>query len=300
MKRLDTIVAGTDFSTCSKSALRQAARLARSRAGTLHLVHVIDALVLDDLAEALRQPPDSLRAEIVGDAEQRLERFLEGVERPERLAVDVRVGSPADELLGKARSLPADLLVLGAHGDLDAPRGVGVLAARCVRNTPVEILLVKEAQTGPFRTIVAGVDFSETSANVVEEALALAALDGSRVEAVHVFYGPWHQLHYRAPTLEAAPKFQQQYKDVLQARLEAFVEPLRQRASGVEVECRLLESQSPGRRLAEHAAERGADLIVLGTQGKTNLRYMLLGSTAERVLRETACSVLAVPPETRE
>ncbi|MBM4361664.1 MAG: universal stress protein, partial [Deltaproteobacteria bacterium] len=39
-----------------------------------------------------------------------------------------------------------------------------------------------------------------------------------------------------------------------------------------------------------------ADLVVLGTRGRTNLRDLFLGSTAERVVRECPCSVLAVPP----
>ena len=47
---------------------------------------------------------------------------------------------------------------------------------------------------------------------------------------------------------------------------------------------------------ADYAAKAGADLIVLGTRGKTNLRDILLGSTAERVLAESRCSVLAVKP----
>jgi nucleotide-binding universal stress UspA family protein len=40
----------------------------------------------------------------------------------------------------------------------------------------------------------------------------------------------------------------------------------------------------------------GADLIVLGTRGHTNLRDVLLGSTAERALSESTCSILAVKP----
>jgi len=45
-----------------------------------------------------------------------------------------------------------------------------------------------------------------------------------------------------------------------------------------------------GRGIAAYAKEHKADLLVLGTQGKTNLRSALLGSTAERVLRELPCS----------
>lgn len=43
-------------------------------------------------------------------------------------------------------------------------------------------------------------------------------------------------------------------------------------------------------------AQLHADLIVLGTKGKTNLKYVLLGSTAERLLRDVPCSVLAIKP----
>ena len=295
MKRLDSIVAGTDFSTCSRSALFQAARLAGRRQAALHVVHVIDSLVLSDLAEALRQSPDELRRQVLGDTEGRLERLLKDIERPESFATDVRVGPPVQEILEKTRSVSADLLVLGAQGEVDAERGIGTLAARCVRSSPCETLLVQERQTGPFRHILACIDFSPVSRAVVEEAIALATLDGSRVEVAHVFYGPWHRLHYRAPTPQAPPKFQQQYTDVLRARLEGFIEPFRKAAEGIEVESCLLESQSCGRRLAEHARERQADLLVLGTSGKSNLRHLLLGGTAERILREASCSMLVVP-----
>lgn len=46
--------------------------------------------------------------------------------------------------------------------------------------------------------------------------------------------------------------------------------------------------------IVEYTREIGADLIVLGTRGRTNLRYVMAGSTAERLLRELPCSVLAV------
>ena len=44
-----------------------------------------------------------------------------------------------------------------------------------------------------------------------------------------------------------------------------------------------------------HAAERGADLLVLGSHGHGVIRRFLLGSVAERVLREAGCPVMIVP-----
>jgi nucleotide-binding universal stress UspA family protein len=55
-----------------------------------------------------------------------------------------------------------------------------------------------------------------------------------------------------------------------------------------------------GRGITEFVQQIGGDLAVLGTRGRTNLRDLLIGSTAERVLRDAACSILAVRPEGTE
>ena len=65
MNELRTIVVGLDFSRCSLKALAHAVRIARWNGARLHAVHVIDALVLTDLAEVLRIPPDEVRAQHV-------------------------------------------------------------------------------------------------------------------------------------------------------------------------------------------------------------------------------------------
>lgn len=57
---------------------------------------------------------------------------------------------------------------------------------------------------------------------------------------------------------------------------------------------RVLDDPNPGNRINHHAEEIGADLIVVGSHGETNLRSILLGSVAEHVLRESACDILAV------
>ena len=53
-------------------------------------------------------------------------------------------------------------------------------------------------------------------------------------------------------------------------------------------------------RAAELAAEEHADMIVMGTQGRTGLERLLLGSVAERVIRQAPCPVLTVRPDTDE
>lgn len=58
----------------------------------------------------------------------------------------------------------------------------------------------------------------------------------------------------------------------------------------------VLDDQGHRSGIVDHAQEVRADLIVLGTRGRTNLRDVVQGTTAEKVLRESSCWVLAVKP----
>ena len=49
--------------------------------------------------------------------------------------------------------------------------------------------------------------------------------------------------------------------------------------------------------ILEHVAETHADIVVLGTRGKTGLREMLIGTTAEKIVQHAQCSILAVKPD---
>jgi nucleotide-binding universal stress UspA family protein len=56
----------------------------------------------------------------------------------------------------------------------------------------------------------------------------------------------------------------------------------------------------PGREIAAFAKEGGHDLVVMGTHGRTGLRHLVIGSVAERVVREAHCPVLVVRPRERK
>jgi nucleotide-binding universal stress UspA family protein len=58
----------------------------------------------------------------------------------------------------------------------------------------------------------------------------------------------------------------------------------------------VLEQRKAAEGIAEHACAVNADLIVIGSLGRTNIRYLLLGSTAERLLSRVPCSVLVIKP----
>jgi hypothetical protein len=101
---------------------------------------------------------------------------------PEGHSREVMNGAPLDVLLQESRSRNADLLVLGITGDSLLPYGAGTLATKCLRKTATKVLLVKQTHPQPFRRIVACVDFSETSKEVVKHALREAVIQAGHSE----------------------------------------------------------------------------------------------------------------------
>lgn len=296
MTAFRSIVVGVDFTPCSASALVQAIRIAAWSGASVHPVHVIDTLVVIELEEALAPVQQGVRDGLVRDAAAAWLDFAKGVVGAGTLPIEVSINNRIVGILRRAHDDRADLVVLGAYGDRPVDVGVGTVATACVRKSMTDVLLVREGRSGAFRTIVVGVDFSDTSLRAVERAAMFASRDGAALHVLHEFQAPWHRLRFRAPTPEAAPQFQRQYRDGLERRLSSFCAPaLRQHPSLSPV---LVVHDGDGHRsgIVEYAANVSADLIALGTRGRSNLRDLLLGSTAEKVLAESNCSVLAVKP----
>ncbi len=266
--------------------------MAQWNGARLHVIHVIEYLVISDMADALGRTVARIQADVVRHTRQAFSAWLAQTGLPEQPQVEVVVAPPIDGLLRKVQSVEADLLVRGVHGDSMLPSGAGTLASKCMRKAPTKVMLVEARHSRAFRTVVACVDFSEMSREVVSQALRVAAHDQSQVHFLHVFDGPWKRLHYRAETRQASAGFKRQHRTLLEQRLKEFVGD----TSGVDPHFAVFDASNHRCGIAEYARQVKADLLVLGTKGRTNLKYVLLGSTAERLLRDVPCSVLAVKP----
>jgi len=301
---ISSIVVGTDFTPCSAVALGQAMRIAAWSKAKLHVVHVIDTTVVIELETALSPMQQGIRDGLTKDAEKAWADFAKNISVAAGVAIEVSINNRIVGILRRAREDKADLLVMGAFGHRAPDVGLGTVASACVRKSMTDVLLVRDTRpemgNGPFKTIVAAVDFSPTSLRAVERAALFAAKDGAELHVLHVFAAPWQRLHYRAPTPLAQPQQQKQYRDGLEGRLAEFCRPALEAHAGLMGgRTRTVVYDYNGHRsgIVEYAGKVQADLIVLGTRGRTNLRDLLLGSTAEKTLEESRCSILAVKPE---
>ncbi len=136
-----------------------------------------------------------------------------------------------------------------------------------------------------IRKVVVGVDFSNESNAAVEQALELARHVGSELVLVHVGVIPETPVGVPDSMALTVTAYGQVVKDRLDEdrhALQALHERLS--GSGVDVSQAVIDG-FPDTGLIDAAREVGADLIVIGTHGRTGFKRFLLGSVAERVVR---------------
>ncbi len=290
MNTLKTILIPVDFSTGSRSALEQAARLAGLNGASLHVLHVVDTAAVASLADSRNMSFERQAATAAERAKEALARWLAQTGVPADCQSTIVVGVPLHEILEHVKTLKPDLVVAGITGSGESKAGAGSLAHRLARKVPDKVLLVRANHPNAFQKILACIDFSETSREVAAQAHRIAVQDGSKVDFLHIWQEPWLVAPY-AYLKAVAAEFVEERQQHLRAALKQFVT---ETASGIESNEVLLNKPNYANGIVAHAKKSEADLIVIGAKGKTNLRYVLLGSTAESLLTRLPCSVLVV------
>ncbi len=135
------------------------------------------------------------------------------------------------------------------------------------------------------------VDFSEYSDHAVQYAAELARALGARLTLLHVI----HELPVGVGDWAAG--LPESYLGDLEADVQQSLESAREqvKAAGVDADIVMVHG-IPFQSIIDVARDRQADLIVMGTHGRTGLKHVLLGSVAERVVRHAPCPVLVVRP----
>ncbi len=148
-----------------------------------------------------------------------------------------------------------------------------------------------------IRTILVPVDFSEGSRRALLYASELASRFGATIDVLHVWDVP---TYLPSDTLITAGAQAWELTRLVQHNAEGALEKFVTEAveSGIPIARKRAEPGVASQVIVDAAEHDRYDLIVMGTQGRTGLERVLLGSVAERVVRHARCPVLTVRERT--
>lgn len=293
--KITRILAPTDFSPAAEVACRLAARLAmRAEAG----LTVFYAIPGTDLAQ--RMESGKTQVDILDEYRERLREWFAAVVPAElrnflTAEFKVIVGEPTPGIARAAKLSGADLILMATQGRTGlAHLLMGSVTEAVLRTLPVPVLVLRPGQAElPLTTvqrILWATDLSPVSEAAWPYVLMLADLLTAEVILLHAVR-PAELAGLADHPVPPPAGWMERYLMPLEQELER-----RQRAVealGLRARPKILVGV-PAEVIVSEAQGEQADLIVMGTHGRSGLSHILLGSVAEAVIRKAICPVLTV------
>jgi nucleotide-binding universal stress UspA family protein len=289
------ILVGSDLGAASDEAMRQAIALARAEQAELAVCHVLPEPQLRALfpeeherdVEAL----STLEPRMTAALRAQVERLYSGEVIP--FSAFVEQGSAYSELVHRAEKWGADLIVVGNH-----ERGalkhwfLGSVAEKVARHAPCTALIARKHAEG---VVLVATDLSDPA----QLALAAGAHEAKRRKRRLVVMHANDTLSRRTapamallgtnPTVDP-PEVARARDNLARQIIESSLKQL-----GAEAEIRIV-SGDPSEEILRLVLSLPAELLVLGTRGRSGVARIMLGGVAAHLVQGAACSVLAVRP----
>jgi nucleotide-binding universal stress UspA family protein len=292
-----SILVATDFSDTAEAAIQWAIEIARPHRSRLVLVHglTLPVQVPDYLPSIPPDFGDELRRAALARLDESAEKVMAaGVEA----GVELRIGIPSQVILEVERETAPDLIVIGTSGITGLSHLLlGSTAERVVQRATCPVLTIHPDDAGhhrPIRTVVVPTDFSEDAGRALVTANGLLRRIERDVKLVlvHAFHLPIEYTAYGP--IPTSVNYLHDVGADAEAKLGELAAEFAREGLAVDTACR--EGYAPDVIVAE-ATARNADLIAMGTHGRSGLAHLLLGSTAERVVQKAPCPVMTVRRE---
>ena len=293
-----TILVATDFSDTAAAGVDWAVELAGVLEARIEHIHAL--LEPSRATDFVPSPPDFTEAQQEA-ASGRLNEITAKVEEMDiEVASELKLGVPSQVILDTAVEKRADLIVIGTRG-LSGLRHLllGSTAERVVQHAHCPVLTVHPGDADKHRsinTILVPTDFSHDAETAYFAARSLLGSEAhARIVLLHVYHLPYEYTAYG--TIPTSLDYFKDVEGAAEERLATLAEELRQQGFNVET---LAREGFPPEIILDEAEAANADLIAMGTHGRTGLAHLVLGSTAERVVQRAHCPVLTVRGETEE
>lgn len=282
-RKPQSILLATDLSPRCDRALDRAVFLAEQWRSKLVILHVLeDARSWDSEATvpSWRRPPDPIAI-----AQRRLIEDV-GV-AAETAAIVIEEGDPVEAIQRTAEAQECDLIVTGiARDELFGRFALGTTVDQLLRTSSLPVLVVKNRTRHGYRNILVATDFSEASRHAVQ--MAVRFFPGQKLTIFHAYDPPMSGF------ASDPASYRRQYRTIAETQYEDFINAMPSSDQIRTLARPVLEFGTPDQLLRDYCRDTRVDLVVLGTQGRSALFEMFIGSVAKQIMAELPCDALLV------
>ncbi|OGL38961.1 MAG: hypothetical protein A3C43_08995 [Candidatus Schekmanbacteria bacterium RIFCSPHIGHO2_02_FULL_38_11] len=296
MKNIERIVVPVDFSSGCINAFNLALSLAKKNGSKIYILHivsepqVIDPLYASDFYSNVSF--DDIRSELEKEIRNTYIKGNEGT----NIEIRVLKGYPVSGIIEFSKDVKADLIVMATHARKGLSHAViGSVAEKVLRTSPCPVLTVKlshEIKPDKFdiKKILVPVDLSEHSEKAFELAVDFASLFNANIDVLNVIQ-PISFYPYYYSDFFSKEGIIKRMEEEIKVRLGLLIEEKGKGFKNITHQVRVGE---PFHEILEKENSIKADLIIMGTHGRTGISHALIGSVAERLIRLAKCPVMTV------
>ena len=295
------ILWASDGSKESDSALRYATFLAEKFGAEILSIFVSE--IHFPITSLFPIPEDAIM-DIVEKTEKRFEnRFIRVSKRLKEKGINstfkiVRDGA-VEGIIKAVKSNGCDLIVMGKHGQGFVERAIiGSNTAKVLRKSPVPVLSVKgkgRKSISKIENILVPVDVSDDTESAILSSLELAEIFNASVTLLYVFW-LYENVYDIPPSLvkKFIEKSHQKLDQIANLNKKKFLKANKRTKLTLSTE--VLHGVSPALAIRYYANKNKIDFIMMNTHGRKGIKRIVLGSEAEKVIREALCPVLVFRP----
>ncbi|MEW6569941.1 MAG: universal stress protein [Nitrospirota bacterium] len=284
MGRYRKILVAIDGSESSKNALRQAIKFADIEKCWITVVSVIPPYEGDlgltsvgNMVKAMREPCEKALAE------------AEEIAKAERASIRTvcEEGDAYERIVDLADAENFDLIVMGRKGRSQIERAlIGSVTARVIGHSQRDVLVVPENTIIGWKSVLLTTDGSKYSEAAIDKAVNFAKSYGGELVIVSVV-DVTEEFMARSPGMV----------EEMVKKAKGFVDDAKKKAEVSNITTKTFVREGEAYRVITNLAkDQKADIIIMGSHGRTGLKRLLMGSVTAKVIGYTPCPVLVVKP----
>ncbi len=284
MRLMEKILVAVDFDESSRRAVQMAAVLGKAFGSEVVLLHVEEELGDFEIE----------RSRLKAEAETKLAEYRGEMEEggADNVTSELVEGDPLEEICKAASEKNANVVMIG-NGDKpeDARHKLGTTAGKLIRSCEKPVWVVKKNFPAQIKRILCPIDFSDTSARALKNAIYLAREFYAELVVLHVIQ---HFKYVWRLSDAANLKAQEDWFRFQRENMDKFLQ--RFDFHNIKWRKEVWDGEPPEQIMAA-IRDTGSDLVVMGSTGKKGLARLVMGSTTEKVTRVMPASIITLKQE---